>query len=249
MKTSDWLARRILLSRFASVYVIAIVLAATFANEYLNDTLRLQDGEIPRYLSVRLKPSRELLLRGGGRTLLHAGFEDGFFGSGMDFGPLVLGDAFTIEVRGTPRRRETSPADLVGNHPGRNHHEGFVVEQDADMNGVYYFTCANGQRWLPSVSFSLPPGCQFYLAVLVERSRISIFRNGVLLVASDMGDVMKNSDLPLSVGNWVNRDHRFNGTIDEVRITEGALSPDLIRLNAQHLGLLIQDGKRVDTSM
>jgi hypothetical protein len=225
-----------LLSRFATFYVVAGILVAAFANEYVNDSLVLREGGVPRYMSVRLKPSRELALSGGGRALVHVGFRDGFFGFGTEIGHVVLGDSFTIEVVGTPGEHQTAYAHLISNHPGVNNYEGVAIRHGVEDNDAYHFMFGNGKQWLESKSCSLPPMRQFYLAAVVENHRISLFKDGAFVLSDEMGGIVKNSGLPLVVGNWANNDHRFSGRIDEVRITEGALSPDSIRQNAHRLG-------------
>jgi hypothetical protein len=239
-KSSGWF-RRILLSRFATFYVVVAILVAAFANEYVNDSLVLREGGVPRYMSVRLKPSRELLLGGGGRTLVHVGFRNGFFGFGTKIGQVVLGNSFTIEVVGTPGEHQPAYAHLISNHPGTNNYEGVAIRHDEEDNDAYHFMFGNGKQWLESKPCSLPPMRQFYLAAVVEHNRISLFKDGAFVLSDEMGDVVKNSGLPLYVGNWASMDHRFNGRIDEARITEGALSPDSIRQNAQRLGPAFPD--------
>ncbi|MNC61033.1 hypothetical protein D3C75_1109540 [compost metagenome] len=38
----------------------------------------------------------------------------------------------------------------------------------------------------------------------------------------------ENSNMPLSIGNWINMDRHFNGEISEVKIINEALAPDII---------------------
>ncbi|MCX5823823.1 MAG: LamG domain-containing protein [Deltaproteobacteria bacterium] len=121
----------------------------------------------------------------------------------------------------------------MGNHPGYNYFEGFAIQQDGEQEGTYSFGFGNGKTWLPGVKFQLPTGRRFHIAIVVERNKIKVFRNGELVGDADATDVLKNSGIPLSVGNWVNKDRPFHGSIEEIRIVDGAMSEDEVRRHAK----------------
>lgn len=217
----------------ATFLVIGAMLLAVFANERVTDTLLIRMGETPRYTKPQLKEEDSFFLKGGGRDLLHAGFQNGFMGSGRDFGAVSFGDHFSLEVVGTPRRGQKAYAHIMGNHPGYNYFEGFAIQQDGEQEGTYSFGFGNGKTWLPGVKFQLPTGRRFHIAIVVERNKIKVFRNGELVGDADATDVLKNSGIPLSVGNWVNKDRPFHGSIEEIRIVDGAMSEDEVRRHAK----------------
>jgi hypothetical protein len=230
--------RQLLLSRHATGVAIVAVLVIAFVNEWARDAVLLREGGVPPYLSVRMKPTSMLVLRGGGRTRYHVGFEDGFFGFGTELGRIDFADDFTIELVGTPLERQPAYAHLISNHPGSHDYEGLAIRQDGDIAGSFCVLFGIGSGWRQSRPVYLAPKRRFYLAVIVEHSRLSVFKDGVHMYSMDMGDVPRYSDLPLTVGNWHLMDHKFNGSIEEVRVTVGALPTADIELNARHLGLL-----------
>jgi len=173
------------------------------------------------------------VFKGGGREIFHAGFKDGYIGNGKDFSPISLSDTFTIEVAATLSRRQAPYAHIVGNHPGLNNFEGFCIQQNAKNKGDFSVGFGNGKTWLPGVQFTLPIEERFYLAVVVDRNKIKVYRDGRLVASGDATDGLKDSGLPLSVGNWVNKNRSYHGEIYEVRITAGPLSDGDIRQNAR----------------
>ncbi len=149
---------------------------------------------------------------------------------------LYLSDSFTIEVIVKPSKNQVAYADIIGNHPGYNYYEGFVIQQDNQNQNVYTFGFGNGKEWLPGVKFKLNEEKWNYLAVVVvEKNMIKVFNNGILVASVDAKDSIKNSKMPLEVGNWINGDRPFNGLIEEVRISNGSLSENEILSNWQEI--------------
>jgi hypothetical protein len=213
----------------STLIVTVVVLLGVFANE-----CGVESCDSFRAGAPKLAPAKSFLLKGGGRELFHARFELGIIGTGKDFDPVTLGDTFSVEVVGKPASGQVPYAHLLGNHPGFSNFEGFAIQQEGGSEGTYAFGFGNGKAWLPpkGVPISLPPGRRFHLTVVVAKSTISVFKDGALVGSADATDALKNSAMQLSIGNWQGRDRPFNGTIDEVRITEGALPVGDIQRNA-----------------
>jgi len=207
----------------------AVILGVPLNERFLG-TVLVRFGIAPRYVSVSLKAPDSLVLKGGGHEIVHIGFEQGVVGPGKELGPISLGETFSIELVGTAYSGQSAHAHLMGNHPGSLNYRGFALQQDGKQEGAYKFAFGNGKTWLPSVKFQLPTRTRFYLTFTVERSRIQAYNWGEPVGAVDATDSLKDSDMPLTVGNWVNRDRPFHGAIDEVRITEGVLPrQDMLR--------------------
>ena len=171
--------------------------------------------------SISFKANREHYLKTGKDTLFHEGFMLG--GNGVSSAPLTLNDSFSVEVIVKPYEGQGNYAHIVGNHPGYKYFEGFTLQQDGSKQNVYTFGFGNGKTWLPSVRLHLVPDKRHYVAIVVEKNIISVYVNGFVVASADTGDSMKNSSMPLWIGNWVNRDRPFNGLIEEVRISNNAL--------------------------
>ncbi len=178
----------------------------------------------------------ELNLKGGDNVVLHTGFRDGNIGGGVDLKSISLNANFSIEVVAIPFSSQIDYAGILGNHPGYNNFEGFAIQQDGNNQNVYTFGFGNGKEWLPGVRFELAPEKWSYLAIMVERNMIKVFRNGSLVASANATDSIKNSGMPISIGNWIQNDRPFNGLIDEVRILNHVLSGEEVKVNWSILG-------------
>ncbi|MEK4513001.1 LamG domain-containing protein [Paenibacillus sp. FSL K6-2524] len=136
-----------------------------------------------------------------------------------------LDQKFSIEVLLNPNKTQSPYASIIGNHPG-NGFQGFVIHQEIDNPNVYSFNYGDGLQWSSPLSFPLEPGEWNYLAVVFNIGSVKIFKNGQFIEEANDSilDHFKNSEIPLSIGNWAGNDREFNGTIREVKISDGILS-------------------------
>lgn len=131
---------------------------------------------------------------------------------------LDLRSSFTVELMVKPARKQATYANIVGNHPGINY-EGFVVQQDGKKHNVYAFGYGDGKKWLPNASFRLSHSKWNYLIITVKEGLINVYNNGKRIASVDAKKAIKNSDMPLSIGDWSGLDRPFKGEIKEVRIS------------------------------
>lgn len=165
-------------------------------------------------------------------TALQIKYKDGFFGNGVCYKPITVQSNFSIQLLARPSAAIQAPyAVIVGNHPGINYFEGFVIQQDNLHQNDYVFVLGNGKSWNKGVKFHLTQGTWNYLAIIVEDGRIFTYENGNLMDSTTSADIMKNSDMPVCVGNWKQSDRPFKGSIKEILISNSSITSDVIRSN------------------
>jgi hypothetical protein len=223
----------LLYHKFSVFFLTAAVLIVVVANEQL---IKLSPSLKTAAMGVisKLGAKTSGLLEGGKDPVLHAWFGNGVIVAEAIREVDALKGDFTVEVIVKPAKLQGTHAHIIGNHEHKPF-EGFVIQQEGDNQNVYTFEYGNGKKWLPGVRFKLAPEMWSYLAIVVKRNMIEVFRNGSLLVSTGATDSIKSSEMPVQVGNWANRDRPFKGYIYEVRILNSALLEDHIRLNWVHI--------------
>jgi len=230
----------ILGNRF-SIYVTSLaLLLAVLGSDRLRETAASYFERVSwqKIINPRLKSKDKYVLAKTKDTLVHSGFRNGnikmVHGVGGTFDPISLGDSFTVEVIVKPRKEQISYSHIIGNHPGFNYFEGFALQQDGDTQNAYTFGYGNGKQWLPPVRFELAPEKWSYIVTAVEKGQMKVYRNGVLVAFGDADDSIKNSEMPLSVGNHNGKDRPFSGLIAEFRVSNRSLSNAEISQNWGH---------------
>ncbi len=216
----------LLYHKFSVYFLTAAVVLAVVANEQM-----IRSVPKTKSIASKLIAKHFGLLKDGKDAVVHAWFRKGIIGTGAVAEVVSLKDDFTLEVIIKPSKDQVTYAHIMGNHPGYNYFEGFAVQQDGNNQNVYTFGYGNGKQWLSSVRFELPPVKWSYLAIVVERNMIKVFRNGSLVASADARNSIKNSSMPVSVGNWIGRDRPFKGIIYEVRVLDRPLSENEIWSN------------------
>ncbi len=179
---------------------------------------------------VVYKLNNELILRDKDKNeIVSIGFKKGIIGFGVSLDPLSINESFTIEIIVKPFMNQVSYAVIIGNHPGYEYYQGFVIQQDNQNQNVYTFGFGNGTEWLPGVKFKLNGEEWNYLVVVVDTNIIKVFNNSLLVASADARDSIRNSKMPLEIGNWIAKDRNFNGLIEEVRVSNGPLTENEIR--------------------
>jgi len=145
--------------------------------------------------------------------------------------PIRLNDNFTIQVLVKPSAIQLPYAAIVGNHPGYNNFEGFIIQQDGSNQNDYTFVYGNGTSWEPGIKFHLNAMEWNYLVVRVENKKILVYRNGELIGSVNVTGTFKNSEMPLFIGNWIGKDRQFTGSIREVLISDSSISDNIIKSN------------------
>ncbi|MEK3880307.1 LamG domain-containing protein [Paenibacillus sp. FSL M7-0420] len=149
-------------------------------------------------------------------------FNDGIVGMKEYLPAVSLSQEFTIEVILKPDKVQKPYGIIIGNHPGDGF-QGFVIQQENNNQNVYSFNYGNGNQWAPPLKFSLVPNEWSYITVVFNKGKTNIYINGFLETSELSLEHFENSQLPLSIGNWMNMDRGFNGIISEVRISNGVL--------------------------
>jgi hypothetical protein len=164
--------------------------------------------------SLKLKPRKQQT------QIVHVGFENSLMGSAIELPKVQLGEVYTLEMLVQPERNlEQAPfAHIVGNHPGRNNFEGFVVQQINRVQNRYSFSWGDGQSWRAGGEFTLDTQQVSYLSISVSKTEVTISINGKIVSRVANQGVIKNSDLPVGIGNFVNGDRPFIGRVSEFRI-------------------------------
>jgi hypothetical protein len=182
------------------------------------------------------KPKKSLRLLPQPQTVIHTGIQGNFVGTGVSMPKVTLGPVFTIEfvVETAKETIQVPVAHILGNHPGLNNFEGIVIQQNHINKETYTFTYGDGKKWIQGGTFDLPEGKKIYVAIVVNGKDVRIYQNGKVSSTHTDG-IFKNSELPLSIGNFINRDRPFLGKIEEVRILNQALAPEEIQRNVKRL--------------
>jgi hypothetical protein len=155
-------------------------------------------------------------------ALLHIAFEKGYIGKGVMLEPVVLQDAYTIEVIVKPYGKQVSQAVILGNICGNE--EGFVIQQSAMEQNIYTMAFNDGGRWYSSVKFKLKEGTWNYIAVVFgDMNVLQVYVDGSLVGTVATKNKIKNTSQPLRIGNWAWGYWPFSGKIAEVRIANSPL--------------------------
>ncbi|MBN2108348.1 MAG: LamG domain-containing protein [Deltaproteobacteria bacterium] len=162
--------------------------------------------------------------------LLHIAFEKGYIGKGVKLEPVVLHETYTIEVLVKPSGRQIAYAAILGNHSAAGS-EGFVVQQDGKDQGNFRMSFGDGEKFSKSDLFKLQDGSWHYLVVVGNNMNTQhIYVDGSLVGKFTPMNKLKNSSLPLQIGNWIMENRPFSGSIAEVRIANTSLSEKDIRM-------------------
>jgi hypothetical protein len=135
--------------------------------------------------------------------------------------PIHLNNNFTIQVLVKPAMNQLPYAAIVGNHPGYNN----------SSQNDYTFSYGNGNSWEPGVKFHLNGSEWNYLVITVENKKILVYRNSELIGSANVTGTIKNSGMPLYVGNWIDNDRQFTGSIRDVVISDSSISDNIIKSN------------------
>jgi len=146
-----------------------------------------------------------------------------------------LNNYFTIQVLVRPYADQVPYATILGSHPGTNNFEGFVIQQANLSQNNYSYIFGTGKSWESPLKFHLDDNEWNYLVIIAEDEKIFAYNNGILINSTNLGSTIKNSDIPLDIGNWIGNDRAFNGVIKEVMISNSSLSTETIKSNWEYV--------------
>ncbi len=135
-------------------------------------------------------------------------------------GSIYLNENFSIEILVCPMKEQVKYAAILGNHPG-NGHEGFVIQQNSLNQNEYIFGFGNGREWLPNIKFNLTENKLNHLLIKVRKNQTAIYIDGEFIASANTIESIKNSYMPLFIGNWIGKDRPFHGFIKETKIVNG----------------------------
>lgn len=164
-------------------------------------------------------------------TVFNFKFENDNFGTGVNFYPVTLNSTFSVQLLVKPAEDQRPNTTIIGNYPGYNDFEGFFVLEDFTNQNNYVFAYGTGKAWESGIKFHLEENKWNYLVISVSNQTCSIYKNGILMGSREINRTIKNSLMPLCIGNWKGNDRRFNGQIKEVMITNSSVSSETIKSN------------------
>lgn len=144
---------------------------------------------------------------------------------------LTLQDSFSIEFLAKPSKSQVPYANIIGNHPGYNNFEGFVIQQDNLNENTYIFSYGTGNEFVSPISFKLNENQMNYVAINVDgKSKMAeVFVNGQLVQRVNLPSQIKNSQMKTYIGNWINSSRPFNGNINEIKISNDLIMQEYIQ--------------------
>lgn len=167
--------------------------------------------------------------------VVHLGLSRPFNNSYIAFNPVKLGNEFSVvlRVRLGESGLNVPYSHILGNHPGKNNFEGFVIQKSPAGQNVFDLNFGNGKAWTHVVAFKLDSARDTFLAISVKDGK------GVALVdkaeSAFQLEGFRDSEMPLYIGNYIGKDRPFQGQVSELLITKTALSREVL--------LELQNGK------
>jgi len=149
---------------------------------------------------------------------VHIGFGEDMKPSGYESHPIKLGREFTIEAIVRAFSPQTAYATITSNHPGSAGFRGITIEQKGLLTNHYRVGLGSGTQWMSGGEFQLPAGERTHIAVVVTAEDAKLYLNGQLRSAIKLAGPVEESDYPLCIGNWRNKDRVFAGAIEEYRL-------------------------------
>jgi Concanavalin A-like lectin/glucanases superfamily len=179
------------------------------------------------------KDRSSLELRPAGPEAIHIGYTGGSIGSGVENPAVPKSADMSIEVLVTPGERQVPWADILSNH-GPDF-RGFAIEQRGVETNRYSVVVGDGEAWMEVGDLTLSPGRRHYISIQIDGRSSSIFLDGQLASHKILPSDPAPSDRKLFIGNWVGSGRQFNGLIEEVSVSFGVRSPEMILADAIRL--------------
>ncbi len=176
-----------------------------------NDNASTSTKLHPKETASRLLPKQR------GDTL-HIAFEKGYIGNGVMLEPVLLKEAYAIEVIVRPSAQQVPFAAILSNHRVGTI-DGFTVQQAYKEQNIYYMCFGDGSEWSSSANFKLNAGVWNYVAIVFgEGKSLSVYVDGSLAGTVVTANTIKDNFLPLQIGNAAEGGRPFSGDIAEIRI-------------------------------
>ena len=180
-------------------------------------------------------PVTAMLLKGGPQPLVHEVPGDGGRAPFALPAAFAVPESFTLELLVRPEAFQLPYATIISNHPGKNGYQGMTIEEPAGKTNWYNFAMGNGKSWMPSDEFFLSPERLHYLVVTKEKRLVKVYVDGRSVSNRTLEADLAASEFPLMVGNWSSQNRRFNGAIQEIRISPSVASSGAVAEQADAL--------------
>jgi hypothetical protein len=194
-------------------------------------------GEItvePRGSSILIPKSRDaLVLHASGPELLHAGYESGDLGSGVEFPAIHFENDMCIEALVVPGDTQSQYAEILSNHWVDS--RGLAIEQIDAQNNQYSAAFGTGKGWMVVGTFGLAKGRRNYISLQVKDGEARLYVDGSPIASKVLPEPIAASPHSVWLGNWKGGDRPFNGWIEEVLIARGAKSEEMVLSDARRL--------------
>jgi len=134
---------------------------------------------------------------------------------------------FTLEMWVKPGATQVDFADIIdNNHTGSR---SWVVQQNGALTNTYYFG-VNASPSGTTNDFTLIPNKWQHLAFVKDATSVSVYVNGILAGSNSIGgSVVYDGSEFLRLANWGGGGRNWNGSMDEVRIWNTALTQTEVR--------------------
>jgi hypothetical protein len=183
-------------------------------------------------------PVERFELPAGRDEVLHVGFNRDMAPSGYVFSTVRLGKTFTIEAVVRTSASQVAYSTITSNHPGSHNFQGVSIEQMGPLANRYAVGLGSGTQWMSAGQFQLSPGKRSYIALVVADGQARLYLNGELASMNKLAGPVAESDYPLSIGNWINKDRMFTGIVEEYRLSRYAVGSQTILRSAELTGTI-----------
>lgn len=150
----------------------------------------------------------------------------------VDLGSWFNYNTFSISLWLNPGASQLQYADIMdNNHTGTR---SWVVQQDSTTTNYYGFGLMTTPASEGSAMFTLTANVWQHLVVVKDTNQHRVYINGQLIDSKQSGaTVTYDGTQYLRLARWGGGGRNWNGLIDEVRISNRALTPEEIKANAQ----------------
>jgi hypothetical protein len=180
-------------------------------------------------------------LHASGPELLHAGYEGGDLGNGVEFPAINFENDMCIEVLVVPGDSQGRYAEILSNHWVDS--RGLAIEQVNDRTNQYAVAFGTGKGWMEVGAFALAKGRRNYISLQVKDGEARLYLDGNPVARKVLPEPIAASPYPVWIGNWKGGDRPFNGWIEEVLIARGAKSEETVLADAKRLAVAYTSGE------
>lgn len=151
--------------------------------------------------------------------VLHLVFPGPLNVKAVKYHPVKLDSRFAIRCILKPDSQQQPFAEVIDNRHSTIGNRGFCITQAEGMNNTFEFIYGDNSHWIKGPPFKLTAGQWNLLTIAMTDNTLKISINGVMLPPVAGLNALKNSPLPLLIGNCIQDGRPFKGHIRELKIT------------------------------